>query len=235
MTPYGFVAISPGTSATISFGLHEVVVAGRPNGDILNRAVALPPSSTRPNVSLFALGGRGGEIVIVAYDPTSGTLDELDRYTPPPSLLAKAEVGYEFIHVYPRPEGYDLWAVGYQSLKVRRTAVGRWQSITDLIRDQGLADRDSDACGPLGYPSGRELLNVARSGRSALFTIEFCSGALLLRFDENDEPLCVTAVLPPGDSALRSAYGFEAVVAIDSGYLLTRTAGLEVFRVETQE
>ncbi len=235
--PHGFVAIRAAGSASTSFSLHHPVFSGSVDGDILYRAVALPPDPERPDRSNFALGSRRGEILIATYDAATDELVERERYVPPPDFTVKVGSGFRDMHVFPRAGGYELWAVGYQSLLVRRTVDGRWQLMTDLIRKAQLPDESALGCSPVGYPRGREVYNVARKGSTALITLEFCTGAMLLRFDEADEPLCVTAALAPGATqlAVDPTADFSAVTAVESGYYMLRKNSLELMHVAVED
>lgn len=234
--PRGYAAVAKTSTGAVSFERHDLTFSGTTNGDILYRVVALPDDPRQPGISRFAIGGRRGEIAIVRYDPEADTLTEVPdtRYVPPPNIMATVGAGYPRMYVVPRPDGFELWAVGFQGLLVRRTTQGRWESFTNRLQANALFDQSARRCTPLGYPNGRVVLDVARRADSALLTLDGCAGALLVRFDQADEPVCATAVRPPGVVELQvdGKNDFEAVVAVEDGYVVAARGGLQLMKVE---
>lgn len=231
--PRGHIAIGGTSTAAPGFELYELPFSGGTNEDILFRAAALPDDPRWPGASLFAIGARRGEIVIARYDPDADSLTPLERHRPPADILAMVGAGYARLYSVPRPEGFELWAVGFQGLLVRRTARGDWENLTNRLQEEALFDEGSRLCTPLGYSKGRTVLDVARRERSALITLDGCTGPLLIRFDEADRPICVSAVRPPGVTqlSLDAKSNFEAVLATEDGYLIASRGGLRLMKV----
>lgn len=236
VVPRGYVRVGQTSTAAPSFTEHELYIGGGANQDILYRAVALPEDPRAPEALRFAIGGRRGQISLVGYDPGETRLAALEPepYAPPPNIMAMVGAGYPRMYAVPHRDGFELWAVGFQGLLARRTTRGDWENLTNRIESEVLFDETVRPCTPLGYPDGRWVLDVARRPGSALLTLDSCAGAVLIRFDAEDRPQCATSVRPPGAAELRvdGKNDFEAVLALEDGYLVASRGGFRLMKVE---